>query len=81
MEEAIRKVPKEVGACTRNWIDPAQDIDYWRVIINMVFKVRILLDVSNLLCYNMRSCPNSVQAPWSHGLSCTAFNSCYGTRR
>jgi hypothetical protein len=31
---------KEIGINTRNWIDSAQDKDYWRVIVNAALNLR-----------------------------------------
>ena len=33
---------KEIGISTRNWIDLAQDRDYWRVLVNAVLEVGVL---------------------------------------
>ena len=32
---------KENGVNMRNWIDSAQDTDYWRILANMTFNFRI----------------------------------------
>ena len=34
MKDKIRINLKEIGVNTRNWIDPAQDRDYWRAFLN-----------------------------------------------
>ena len=31
---------KEIGMSTRNWIDSAQDRDYWRALENVVLNLR-----------------------------------------
>ena len=33
-EDDIRKDLKEIGISTRNWVDSAQDRDYWRALMN-----------------------------------------------
>ena len=33
LEDNITMDPKEIGINTRNWIDAAQDRDYWRVLV------------------------------------------------
>ena len=33
-EDNIRIKPKEIGINTRNWVDSAQDRDYWRALVN-----------------------------------------------
>ena len=33
-EEIIRMHLKEIGINTRNWVDSAQDSDYWRALVN-----------------------------------------------
>ena len=33
-EDNIRMDLKEIGINTRNWVDLAQDRDYWRVLVN-----------------------------------------------
>ena len=33
---------KEIGVNTWNWIDSAQDGDYWRVLVNAALDLRIL---------------------------------------
>ena len=32
---------KEVGANERNWLDPAQDGDHWRAILNRALNLRV----------------------------------------
>jgi hypothetical protein len=34
LEDNIRMNLKEIGINTRNWVDSAQDRDYWRVLVN-----------------------------------------------
>ena len=33
-EDNIRMDLKEIGINTRNWVDSAQDMDYWRALVN-----------------------------------------------
>ena len=40
-EDNIRMYLKEMGINTRNWVDSAQDMDYWRVLVNRVFNLRV----------------------------------------
>ena len=40
-EENVVKDIKEIGVNTRNWIDSAQDGDYWRVLLNAAVDLRI----------------------------------------
>ena len=32
---------KEIGVSTRNWVDSAQDRNYWRVLENAAFNLRV----------------------------------------
>ena len=36
-DDNIRKDLQKIGINTRNWIDSAQDRDYWRALVNEVF--------------------------------------------
>ena len=40
-EDKIRMNLKEIGINTRNWIDSAQDSDYWRPLANTALNLRI----------------------------------------
>ena len=40
-EDNIRMDLKEMGINTRNWIDSAQDMDYWRVLVNAALNLRV----------------------------------------
>ena len=32
---------KEIGINTRNWVDSAQDRDYWRTLVNAALNLRV----------------------------------------
>jgi hypothetical protein len=40
-EDNIRVDLKEIGINTSNWVDWAQDRDYWRALMNAAFNLRI----------------------------------------
>ena len=40
-DDSIRMDLKEIGVSTRNWVDLAQDRDYWRALVNAAFSVRL----------------------------------------
>ena len=40
-EDNIRMDFKEIGVNTRNWVDSAQDRDYWRALVNSVLNLRV----------------------------------------
>ena len=40
-EDNIRMDLKEIGINTRNWVDSAQDTDYWRVLVNAASNLRV----------------------------------------
>ena len=40
-EENIRMNLKEIGINTRNWVDSAQDRDYWRALVNAALNFRV----------------------------------------
>ena len=39
-EDNIRMDLKEMGINTRNWVDSAQDRDYWRALVNAALNLR-----------------------------------------
>ena len=39
-EDNIRIDLKEIGINTRNWVDSAQDRDYWRTLVNAALNLR-----------------------------------------
>ena len=41
-EDTIRMNLKEIGINTKNWIDSAQNRDYWRVLVNAALNLRVL---------------------------------------
>ena len=40
-EDNIRMDLNEIGISTRNWIDVAQDRDYWRALANAALNLRV----------------------------------------
>ena len=40
-EDNIRTDLKEIGINTRNWVDLAQDRDYWRALINAILNLQV----------------------------------------
>ena len=40
-EDKIRIDLKEIGINKRNWVDSAQDKDYWRALVNAALKLRV----------------------------------------
>jgi hypothetical protein len=40
-EDNIRMDLKEIGNHTGNWVDLAQDRDYWRVLVNAALNLRV----------------------------------------
>jgi hypothetical protein len=38
----IRMDLEEIGINTRNWVDLAQDMDYWRALVNAALNFRVL---------------------------------------
>ena len=46
---------KEIGINTRNWVDSAQDRDYWRILVNIIIIIIIIINI----LYN--NCPYKTQ--------------------
>ena len=40
-EDNIRMDHKEIGINTGDWVDSAQDRDYWRVLVNAALDLRV----------------------------------------
>ena len=40
-EVNIRMDLKEIGINTRNWVDSAQDRDYWKALVNAALNLRV----------------------------------------
>ena len=40
-EDTIRMNPKEIGINTRNWVDSAQNRDYWGSLVNAALNLRV----------------------------------------
>ena len=36
---------KEIGTNKRNWVESAQDMDYWKTIVNAVLDLRVPLAI------------------------------------
>ena len=41
MEDYIRMDLEEIGINARNWVDLAQDRDYWRALVNVALNLRV----------------------------------------
>ena len=40
-EDNVRMVLKEIGINTRNWVDSAQDKDYWKTLVNAALNIQV----------------------------------------
>ena len=40
-EDNIRKDLEGIDVNTRNWVDSAQDRDYWRAVVNVALNLRV----------------------------------------
>ena len=40
-EDDIRMDPEEIGIGAGNWVDSAQDRDYWRALANAALNLRV----------------------------------------
>ena len=40
-EDNSRMDLKEIGISTRNWVDSAQDRDYWRALVSAALNLRV----------------------------------------
>ena len=40
-KDNIRMDLKQMGINTINWVDSAQDRDYWRALVNQILKLRV----------------------------------------
>ena len=40
-EDNIRMDLKEIGINTKNWLDQAQDSDYWRALVNAALELQV----------------------------------------
>ena len=55
---------KGIGINTRNWVDSAQDSDYWRALANAALNLRVPLAielVNSTEAYSVCSCMSSEQ--------------------
>ena len=41
LEDNIRMDLEEIGINARNWVDSAQDRDYWRALVNAALSLRV----------------------------------------
>ena len=41
LEDNIRMDLKQIGINTRNWVDSAQDTEYWKGLVNAALKFRV----------------------------------------
>jgi hypothetical protein len=41
LEDSIRMELKEIDINTRNWVNSAQDRDYWRALVNSALDLRV----------------------------------------
>ena len=53
---------KEMVISTRNWVDSAQNRDYWRALVNATLNPDFINNIVSLLSYeityfNQKSCP------------------------
>ena len=50
MEHKIRMNLEEIGINAGNWVDSAQDRDYWRVLVNVALNLRVpLVSLPNIV--------------------------------
>ena len=40
-EDSVRMDLKEIGINTRNWVDSAQDRDYWRALVGAILNLQV----------------------------------------
>ena len=40
-EDNIRMGLEEIGNNSGNWVDSAQDMDYWKALVNAAFNLRV----------------------------------------
>ena len=50
-DDNIRIDLKEIGIKTRNWVDSAEDRDYWRAFVNAALNLRVHKPWSALVSY------------------------------
>ena len=41
LEDNIKMTLKEIGVSMRNWVDLAQDRDYWRGLVNVALNLQV----------------------------------------
>ena len=42
---------KEIGISTRNWVDPAQDRNYWRALVRAAIDLRVPKAIESDVCF------------------------------
>ena len=54
-EDNIRMDLEEIGINAGNWVDSAQDRDYWRALVNAVLNLRVPLAIFIYLSLNIEN--------------------------
>ena len=49
-ENNIKMDLKEMGINTRNWVDSAEDRDYWRALVNQILNLRVPYAMELVYC-------------------------------
>ena len=58
---------KEIGINTRNWVDLAQDRDYWRTLVNAALNLQVQQTIELVILL-------FIAIPWSHAFRQAVFN-------
>ena len=59
--------PKKLDINTRNWVDSAQDMDYWRVLVNAALKLRVLYAMDLVYLIKYLQCLAMICFPYIRG--------------
>ena len=51
-EDNIRKYLEEIGINAGNWVDSAQDRNYFRALVNAALNLRVQLRAMDLVCFS-----------------------------